>query len=262
MAEVQYEKRDHVALIILNRPEKRNAWTFRMQDLLQEIWADFRDDPDIWVGVVTGAGESAFCAGQDIQELSDLLKKDAFRLGEGFWSLTGRNSLMTDEKIYKPVIAAINGHCLGIGLTLAMSCDIRLASSKATFGFPEVKIGVPTVMGALKMPRLIAMGAALELLLVGDPIGAEEAKSWGLINRIYEPGSVKDEAMKLAQRMCRNGPLAMNVTKEIAIRGHQLPFDDAWRLGEALRRLAMDSMDFREGLQAFLEKRSPKFRGR
>ncbi len=163
--------------------------------------------------------------------------------------------------MWKPTIAAVNGYCLGEGLTLILSCDFRLASERATFGFPEVNLGIPTIVGAVRAPRVVGLGNALELLLIGDRVDASRAYQMGLLNRVVPHEALASEAEALAQRLCRNGPLAVRCTKEVAYRSLNLPFADAVRMGEGLRRLALQSEDAREGPRAFREKRDPQFRG-
>ncbi|HZU76668.1 MAG TPA: enoyl-CoA hydratase/isomerase family protein, partial [Dehalococcoidia bacterium] len=171
---VSYEKRGRKAYITLNRPEALNAFNAEVSRELREAWLDFRSDPDLGVAIVTGAGR-AFSAGADVKELA---AANAAAEGRGvnysgFWSsLWGLDSFEAGLEVWKPTIAAVNGHCLGIGCTLALTCDFRLASDRAQFGFPEVKIGVPTIMAAIRLPRIVGMGPALELLLYGDSIAA------------------------------------------------------------------------------------------
>lgn len=256
---VIYEKKGRIAYITLNRPEVLNAFNRAMHERLREIWLDFREDSEAWVAVVTGAGERAFSSGQDVREIGTLRAERAQRT---FWETWFGGDIQEGLEVWKPIVAAVNGYCLGEGLTFIMACDFRIASERASFGFPEVTLALPTIVGAVRAPRLVGLGNALELLLTGDRIDAQRALQMGLVHRVVPQDAVKAEAEGLAERLCRNGPVALRCTKEAAIRGLDLPFAEAVRMGEALRRLALQSEDVAEGVQAFLEKREPRFTGR
>lgn len=256
---VLYEKRDHIAHITLNRPEVLNAFNQAMHKALREIWLDFREDDDLWVAIITGAGDRAFSAGQDVKEIGERRSEDARR---SFWETWFGGDLQEGLQVWKPIVAAINGYCLGEGLTLILACDFRIASQRASFGFPEVSLGMPTIVGAVRAPRVVGLGNALELLLVGDRIDARRALEMGLVHRVVPPEQLRAEAEGLARRLCRNGPLAVRCTKEVAVRSFDMPFTEAVRMGEALRRLALQSEDVAEGVRAYLEKREPRFTGR
>jgi len=261
---VIYEKRGRKAYITLNRPEALNAFNADVGRELRAAWLDFRADPDVWVAIVTGAGR-AFSAGADVKELA---AAGAATQGSpvnytSFWSsMYGLDSFEGGLEVWKPTIAAVNGHCLGIGCTLALTCDFRLASDRAQFGFPEVKIGVPTIMAAIRLPRLVGMGPSLELLLYGDSIDAAEAFRIGLVHRVIPHDNLLQAAEDWADRILQRGPTAVAATKEVAVRCSTLPLPDAVRMGEALRRLARTADDAREGPRAFREKRPPVWSGR
>ena len=255
---VLYEKRDHVAYVTLNRPEVLNAFNRAMHQALREVWMDFREDDDVWVALITGAGDRAFSAGQDMKEMGERRSEGARR---SFWETWFGGDLQEGLEVWKPIVAAINGYCLGEGLTLILACDFRIASEQASFGFPEVALGVPTIVGAVRAPRVVGLGNALELLLTGDRLDARRALEMSLVHRVVSHDRVKTEAESFAQRLCRNGPVALRCTKEVAVRSLDMPFVDAVRMGESLRRLATQSEDAAEGVRAYIEKREPRFTG-
>lgn len=254
-----YEKRGRIAYVTLNRPQALNAINRQMMADLAAVWRDLQADPDVWVAILTGAGDRAFSAGADLKEAA---QRASGPPEPAFWSEPGESPLEVGRELWKPVIAAINGYALGGGLTLALSCDVRIAVPQAKLGFPEVRWGVPTIIGALRLPRLVPLGLALELLLTGDPVDAAEAARWGLVNQIVPPEDLMPAAERMAQRLLQNAPIAVRVTKEMALRALTLPLSDAVRLGESLRRLVRETADAAEGPRAFAEKRPPRYQGR
>ena len=252
-----YELDGHVATITYNRPEALNAINGQMRRDLNAAFARFRDDEDAWVGIVTGAGR-AFCVGGDI-------KDGAGATGEfagSFWEKPTVNSFESGWEIYKPVIAAVNGYCLGYGLTLVTWCDFVIASERAEFGFPEVQLGVPTIVGAIRLPQRINWQYAMELLLTGERMGAERAHEVGLAGWVVPPERLMDEARALATRLLAAAPLAARAVKEVAIRSRDLSGVDAIRFGETMRKVASATEDAAEGRRAAAEKRAPVWRGR
>ena len=247
---VLYELHGHVATITYNRPEALNAINAELRADLNAAWTTFRDDDEAWVGIVTGAGR-AFSAGADIKQGG---AGDAEE--HSFWEIPGLTSLENGLEIWKPIIAAVDGYALGFGLTLVAACDFVLASERAEFGFPEVRLGVPTIQGAVRMPQRIGWQAAMELLLIGERVDAERAKEMGLVWKVVEHEQLMDEARALAERLLLSAPLAVRATKEVAHRGQELPFDQAIRFGETMRRVARGTADAKEGPAAFREKRS------
>jgi len=255
--EATYERDGHVATIRYNRPEALNAVNGAMRRSLDEAWTRFREDDDAWVAILTGAGR-AFCAGADLRD------------GEGstgtwpgsFWEWPTITTFESGMEIWKPTIAAVNGPCIGYGLTAALTCDFVLASDRATFAYPEVTIGVATIVGALRLPGRVAMPDALELLLTGDSIDAAHAKEVGLAWRVYPHDELLIEARDLAGRLCQGAPLAVRATNEMAHRGQDLPWTDAVRMGEALRRVVSAGDDTAEGRNAWQEKRAPEWKAR
>src|SRR6516225_6855161 len=212
-----YELDDHVATITYNRPDALNAINSGMRRDLNHAFARFRDEPDAWVAIVTGAGR-AFCAGADI-------KDGAGATGEfpgSFWEKPTVNSFESGWEIYKPVIAAVNGYCLGYGLTLVTWCDFVIASERAEFGFPEVRLGVPTIVGAIRLPQRINWQYAMELLLTGERINAARAHEIGLAGWVVPHEDLMREARALADRLVRAAPLAARATKEVAVRAQHM----------------------------------------
>jgi len=253
---VRYERSGHVATLTYNRPERLNAITGPLRTELNAAWERFRDDEEAWVGVITGAGR-AFCVGADLVD-------GAGAVGTwpgSFWEIPTVNSFESGLEVWKPTIAAVNGYCLGYGLTLASACDFVLAADDAQFGMPEVRLGVPTIVGAMRLPRRIRMQDALELLLTGDRIDAARAHEIGLAWKVVPRADLLDEAYRLADRLCQGAPLAVRAVNEMAHRGRHLPWEDAVRMGEAMRRVVGGTDDAREGMQANAEHRPPRWTG-
>jgi E-phenylitaconyl-CoA hydratase len=254
---VTYVLDGHVATITYNRPERLNAIDGAMRQALNAAFARFRDDPEAWVAIVTGAGR-AFCAGADLRGEGDATGEFAGT----FWERPTVNSFESGWEIFKPVIAAVNGHCIGYGLTLVTWCDFVIASERAEFGFPEVKLGVPTIVGAIRLPRKINWQYAMEMLLTGDRIDAARAHEIGLAGWVVPHDCLLDEARALASRLVAAAPLAQRAIKEVATRTATMPMTDAIRFGETMRRVANTAEDAREGKAAAAEKRTPTWKGR
>ena len=253
---VLYDLAGHVATITYNRPEALNAIDGEVRAGLNAAFARFRDEEEAWVAIVTGAGR-AFCVGADIADVAAA----AGDFTGTFWERPTVNSFESGWEIFKPVIAAVNGHCLGYGLTMATWCDFVIAADVATFGFPEVRIGVPTIVGAIRLPERIGWERAMELLLTGDRIDAARALEIGLVGRVVPAGDLMAEARGLADRLLAAAPLAARATKEMAVRARNLPLTDAIRFGETMRRLVGSTADAAEGVAAFRERRPPTWTG-
>jgi enoyl-CoA hydratase/carnithine racemase len=252
-----FELDGHVATITYNRPEVLNAINGEMRRDLNAAFSRFRDDEDAWVAIVTGAGR-AFCAGADLRD-------GAGSVGEfagTFWEKPTQNSFESGWEIFKPVIAAVNGYCLGYGLTLATWCDFVLASDKAEFGLPEVRLGVPAVVASIRLPQRINWADAMELLLTGDRIGAERARDMGLVWKVVPHEMLLEEAHALATRLLAGAPLAQRVMKEMATRTRHMPTLEAIRFGETMRLVGGRTEDAAEGLRASVERREPRWTGR
>ncbi len=248
---VLYERDGHVATITYNRPEALNAINADLRHDLNAAWHQFRDDEEAWVGIVTGAGR-AFSAGADLRD-----RRATF--SGTFWEMPSANSLESGLEIWKPVIAAVNGYCLGFALTLVAACDFVIASERAEFGFPEVQIGVPTIQGAVRMPKRVGWQNAMELLLLGDRVSAERAKEMGLVWKVVGHDDLLTEARALADRLCKPAPLAIRATKEVAHRGQELSFVEAIRFGETMRRVAGATDDAKAGPVAYRETRQAEW---
>ena len=255
--EVLYELDGHVATITYNRPEALNAINGAMRRDLNEAFGRFRDEDDAWIAIVTGAGK-AFCVGADLRD-------GQFSAGEfrgTFWEKPTQNSFESGWEIFKPVIAAVNGPCIGYGLTLVTWCDFVIASDRASFGFPEARIGVPTIVGAIRLPQRLLWHDAMELLLTGERIDAARAKEIGLVGVVVEHDELMNEARRLAARLVQGAPLAQRAIKEVAMRARHLPPLEAIRFGETMRKVAAATDDAREGGRAFAEKRPPEWKAR
>ncbi len=256
MSLVRYELDGHVATITYDRPDALNAIDAEMRRDLNDAFARFRDEEQAWVAIVTGAGR-AFCAGAD-------MRNGAGSTGEfagTFWEKPTINSFESGWEIFKPVIAAVNGHCLGYGLTLVTWCDFVIASDRATFGFPEVRMGVPTIVGAIRLPQRIDWQYAMEMLLTGEPISAERAHQVGLAGWVVPHDRLMDEARHLAGRLVAAAPLAARAIKEVAVRSRMLPSLEAIRFGETMRKVAAATDDATEGRRAKEEGRPPRWTG-
>lgn len=251
-----FELDGHVATITYNRPHVLNAVNGEMRRDLNAAFARFRDDEDAWVAIVTGAGR-AFCAGGDLRD-------GAGAVGEfpgTFWEKPTLNSFESGWEIFKPVIAAVNGHCLGYGLTLATWCDFVLASDRAVFGLPEVKLGIPAVVASLRLPQRINWADAMELLLTGEQVDAERARAMGLVWKVVPHETLLDEAHALAARLLDGAPLAQRVMKETATRTRHMPTLEAIRFGETMRLVAAGTNDALEGMRSATERRRPRWTG-
>jgi len=254
---VMFELDGHVATITYNRPEALNAINGDMRRDLNAAFSQFRDNEDAWVAIVTGAGR-AFCAGGD-------LRNGGGSIGEfagTFWEKPTLNSFESGWEIFKPVIAAVNGYCLGYGLTLATWCDFVVASDRAEFGLPEVNLGMPAIVASIRLPQRINWADAMELLLTGERIDAERARAMGLVWKVVPHETLLEEARALAARLLAGAPLAQRVMKEMAMRTRHLPSLEAIRFGETMRLVAGRTDDAAEGIRAAAERRSPRWTGR
>lgn len=257
---VVYEKSGHIATVTIDRPEALNAIDPRTYDELIEVWTDVRDDPDVWVAILTGSGDRAFCAGADLKELIPELGRRS-RAG----TLTDFNfgGITRGFDCPKPLIAAINGFALAGGLELALACDIRIAVEGARFGQPEVRWAIiPGAGGTQRLPRAIGLSAAMELILTGRQIDAPEALRLGLIHHVVPAADLQIEARRLAEALLANGPLALRAAKQAVLATYDLPLAQGLDLELRLFGDVLRSEDAIEGPRAFAEKRSPRFQAR
>ena len=249
---INYAKEGRIAIFTLNRPEVLNAINIELRAKLNEYMADFRDNPDLWVAIVSGAGK-AFCAGADIKQRgSGILGRQ-----------TGLDDPVRPDQIWKPFIAAIQGYCLGAGLEMAMTCDLRIAADNARFGLPEVTVGeTPGAGGTQRLPRFIGRAKAAELVLMGQKMDAREAYRVGLINKIVPPDRLMEEAMQWAEIICQAGPLQVRAAKEAMVRGYNVSLEEGLRIERDLHNRIASSEDFKEARRAFAEKRKPEWRAK
>lgn len=251
-----FEVEDRIATITLNRPEVMNAMDPATYRELSEAWRTVRDDPDIWAAIITGAGDRSFTSGADLRGVSGQLANEPWR----FWQTQTDQLLNRGLEVWKPVIAAVNGYCLGGGMTLLLATDIRIASTNATFALSEVKRGIlPANGGTQRTLRQLPYPVAMELLLTGDRIDAERARTIGLISDVVESDQLMIKAREVATKICENGPLAVRAIKELAVRSQYLNLDDGLRMEQAIARVLGSTEDAKEGISAFNEKRTANF---
>jgi len=251
------EKKDRLCVITLNRPNVMNAFSDEMINELRASQADINSDMSVTVVIVTGAGR-AFQAGADIEELSRMTPMDVLRWNEGLLRV---NAGM--EKLRQPVIAAINGMAMGGGLELALSCSIRIAVKSAKLALPEVKLGIiPGTGGTQRLPRLIGKGRAYKMILTGDVVSADEALSMGLVDEVVEDGQALEAAEKLAGKILKCAPLAVELAKDSVELGMNMPLEEAVQYSQKNCVTCFSTEDMKEGTRAFLEKRKPAFRGK
>jgi enoyl-CoA hydratase len=249
---------ERIATVTFNRPKVLNALNARTIEELDECVRGLGEDSAVGAVIFTGAGEKAFVAGADITELARYSPQQAQECAQRGQGVFGRI-----ERLGKPTIAAINGYALGGGCELALACSMRIASTTARLGQPEVKIGIiPGYGGSQRLPRLIGKGMALEMILSGEPLAAEEALRWGLVNRVVAPEELMPAARALAGKILANGPLAVRYSLEAVNQGAEQPLDQGLFLESAMFGVVFATEDMREGTEAFLEKRAPKFKGK
>jgi enoyl-CoA hydratase len=252
------EVRDGLAVVTVHRPEKLNALNQKVMKEMQACFESLRDDDSVRAVILTGAGEKAFVAGADINELAVQTPMSGRET-----SLAGQRTFDLIENLGKPVIAAVNGFALGGGCELALACTLRIASENARFGQPEVKLGIiPGYAGTQRLPRLIGKGSAMELILTGEQVNAQEAYRIGLVNQVVPLKDLIASAESVARKIMANGPLAVRFAMEAVNHGMEMTEAEGQFLEAALFGLCCTTEDKNEGTRAFLEKRPAKFVGK
>lgn len=255
---ILYEARDRVGYVTINRPDKLNALNAQAKRELKELFTDLKADGGVDVVILTGAGEKAFVAGTDIKELTTLDTETGKKFSEG-----GQAVFNTIENLGKPVIAAVNGYALGGGCELALACSIRIAAENAKFGQPEVNLGIiPGYGGTQRLARLVGKGRAMELILTGDQIDAQEALRIGLVNRVVPQSELKSASVAMAQKILAKGQVAVRLSLKAISMTQETTLTDGQALEASLFGVCCGSEDFKEGTKAFLEKRTPDFKNK
>jgi enoyl-CoA hydratase/carnithine racemase len=255
---IVFEKKDRIAYVTVNRPKVLNALNMATMEELRTVFTEIKNDGAIRVAILTGSGEKAFVAGADIAELA---KHDAVSGKE--YTHRGQSVLDLIENLGKPVIACINGFALGGGCEIAMACTVRLASESARFGQPEVKLGIiPGYGGTQRLPRLVGKGIAMQLVLAGEMITAQEAYRIGLVNEVAAPADLISRAEAIAHKIIANAPLAVQYAMEAVNKGMEMTLAEGLYLEATLFGLCCATEDKKEGTTAFLEKRQAQFKGK
>jgi E-phenylitaconyl-CoA hydratase len=259
MPTVHYQKRDdHIVVMTLEGDNDLNIAT--VGATLYDRIDDYAADDDLWCAIITGAGTRAFSAGGDMKRRAAM---NAGEIDAPPSEAFSRPNIITGKETWKPIIAAVNGYCIGGGFALALACDIRIASENAEFSMPELKLGSPGSLGVpQRLPRAILMGPAMEMLLTGDRINAQQALQWGLVNRVVPQRELMDAALELAHRITANPPLGVRTTKEAIIRSADLPLEEGMRVTTQVYSANRGTEDAREAHRARVEKRPPLYKNR
>lgn len=257
-----YRTDDGIATITVNRPQAMNILTYATLDELEHAFLAARDDETIRVVILTGVGEKAFIAGADIREIHATLEQGS-QVSRDRFARRGQRLVTLIERLGKPVIAAVNGYALGGGCEIVQACHLAIAAETARFGQPEINLGFnPCWGGSQRLPRQVGWKQAMELILTGEMIDAQEAYRIGLVNTVVPSGELMAEAEKVARRIATKSPVALRLCLEAMIHGVEMPLTDGLRYEAALFAMAATTEDVLEGTKAFLEKRKPTFKGR
>jgi|YNPNPStandDraft_1061719.scaffolds.fasta_scaffold06139_6 enoyl-CoA hydratase len=268
---VIYEKRGRIAIVTIDRPQARNSLDFETMGQLANAWLDFRDDPDLWVAILTGSGERDFCVGADLKTFIPAVTDNIEALASGEKSLLGDQyppnaplvAVLREGDIWKPIIAAVNGICSSGGLEMLQGTDIRIAAEHATFSIAEPKRGLfPGGGTTVRLPRQIPFVWAMEILLTCEFISAQKAYEIGLINRVVPKEELMPTALRIAEKICENAPLAIQAVKRSVRKCMNLPMDEALNLELEIAAEVFMTEDAREGPLAFMEKRKPVWKGK
>jgi enoyl-CoA hydratase len=254
---IKVERRDNIAIVTINRPDKLNALNAATVLEVRQAFESLRGDNGVRGVIMTGTGEKAFIAGADIGELSQMTPLSGVEV-----SRQGQDTLRLIETMPKPVVAAVNGFALGGGLEFALACHMRIASENAKLGLPEVKLGIiPGYGGTIRLPRVVGRGRALEIMLTGEMIDAQEAYRIGLVNRVVPQTDLIATAEQLVKKIAANGPVAVGLAIQAVDNSYHATTEDAQRLEANMFGLLASTSDMREGMSAFLEKRAADFKG-
>ncbi len=253
-----YEKKGRIAVFTLNRPDVLNALNSDLRWELSQAYLDFDTDPELWVGILTGAGDRAFCAGMDVRDrLQGLTPEQEERI---LWMQQNNRDPQTNVPTTKPLIAAIHGHTIGAGLSITLLCDIIIAADNTRISIGEVKRGVPPTWVLVRSFQSLPYHVAMEMNLTGDPISAQDAHKWGMVNQVVPRDQLMEAAFQMADRILDAAPLAVRAAKSKAQLIHGIPLEQALQIdvGEVARK----SEDAQEGLRAFAERRKPQWKAR
>lgn len=267
MAVIEFEQRGGIAWVTINRPERRNTWTPEAFVLLSDAWAEIQSNKSIVAAVLTGTGDKAFCAGGDLGELIPLFtgaKTAKSELEKRFMADLSvmDKALLKNSELYKPIIAAVNGLAMGGGCEILQACDIRIAADHATFALPEVKRAIVPGGGSMaRLARQIPYPMAMEMMLTGEPVSAQQALQFGFLNRVVPAAELEATVNTMAEGLALNGPLAMQAIKEAVLRSSGVPMREAFAIEQECSGRVMASKDAQEGPRAFMEKRKPNYVG-